>query len=141
EGEQAAPARARRRAVLRGEAGRADQPVLVERVSSSEAARARRLYGLCHVNVLRLLEAGVDAQGGYLICAAPAGVELQTVARTARAEGGLQRWWLASVLAAAGRGLSALHRHVRGSGWPLHGAIGWSTVFVGWHGEVQLLPC
>ncbi len=144
-----APSRGRRRAVLRGTDGLPDRQVWVEWFSGTDADRevrlsqARRWLGICHVNLLRLLQVGQAEPGAYAISEAPLGVELLTVVRAARGHGGLPPWWSVAVIAEAGRGLLSVHRHLAlGDGGGLlasHGAIGPTALFVGWGGEVQLL--
>lgn len=135
----AAP-RLRRRALLRADAGLPERPVLIEWLPRGEldAAEAERRKGACHANLLRLHHVGLaDARTAYLISEAPAGVDLLTVHRAAA--GQLPAWWAAAVVAAAARGLSALHQHLQRRGGAAHGGIELGTLFVAWSGAVQLL--
>lgn len=132
--------RHRRRALLRADAGLPERPVLIEWLPRSDldAAEAARRKGACHVNLLRLHHVGLaDARTAYLISEAPAGVDLWTVHRAAA--GQLPAWWGVAVVAAAARGLLALHQHLQRRGGAAHGGIELSTVFVAWSGAVQLL--
>lgn len=135
----AAP-RLRRRALLRADAGLPERPVLIEWLPRSEldAVEAERRKGACHANLLRLHHVGLaDARTAYLISEAPAGVDLLTVHRAAA--GQLPAWWGVAVVAAAARGLSALHQHLQRRGGAAHGGIELGTLFVAWSGAVQLL--
>lgn len=143
--------RGRRRALLRREEAEAapEQPVLLEWFSGPDAparvARGRLRRALQHGHLLRLLRIGcAEVDGtfrGFAISEAPAGVDLATLQRAARAAGTpLPPWWSAAVLHAAGRGLLALHRHLLAlDAAPCHGALAPAALFVGWQGEVQLL--
>lgn len=132
--------RLRRRALLRADAGLPERPVLIEWLPRSDldAAEAERRKGACHVNLLRLHHVGLADPGtAYLISEAPAGVDLLTVHRAAA--GQLPAWWAVAVVAAAARGLGALHQHVQRRGGSAHGGIELSALFVAWSGAVQLL--
>lgn len=136
--------RIRRRALWRGEAGLPDKSVLVEWFPAAELDRerraARRVHGLCHVHLLRLLDIGAaDPRNAYAVCEAPDGVDLFTVLRAAPGE--LPAWWGAAVAQAVTRALLAIERHQsrgprRSCG---HGRVNLATVFVGWDGSVRLL--
>lgn len=136
--------RLRRRALWRGEAGLPDRPVLVEwfPIAEHEHERdaARRLRGLCHVHLLRLLDIGTaDARSAYAVSEAPDGVDLFTVLRAAPGE--LPPFWGVAVLAAVARALTATGGHLahgkrRHGG---HGRVNLGTIFVGWDGSVRLL--
>lgn len=138
--------RIRRRALWRGEAGLPDKSVLVEWFPAAELDRerraARRVHGLCHVHLLRLLDIGAaDPRNAYAVCEAPDGVDLFTVLRAAPGE--LPAWWGASVAQAVTRALLAIERHQsrgprRSCGFG-HGRVNLATVFVGWDGSVRLL--
>ena len=135
----AAP-RLRRRALLRADAGLPERPVLIEWLPRSEldAGEAERRKGACHANLLRLHHVGLaDARTAYLISEAPAGVDLLTVHRAAA--GQLPAWWGVAVVAAAARGVCALHQHLQRRGGAAHGGIELGTLFVAWSGAVQLL--
>jgi hypothetical protein len=135
------PARRRRRALLRGESGLADRPVLLEWFPSEEldARVASEARGLCHVHLLRLHQVGLaDARTAFALSEAPLGVDLATIVRASKEP--LPAWWSVAVLAAVGRGLLALHRHLEQTGNGRgHGGVGLSTVFVSGSGAVQLL--
>lgn len=136
--------RIRRRALWRGEAGLPDKSVLVEWFPAAELEReraaARRVHGLCHVHLLRLLDIGAaDPRNAYAVCEAPEGVDLFTVLRAAPGE--LPAWWGVGVAQAVARALLAIERHQsrsrqRSCG---HGRVNLATVFVGWDGSVRLL--
>lgn len=136
--------RLRRRALWRGEAGLPDRPVLVEWFPLAdfehERDAARRLRGLCHVHLLRLLDIGTaDARSAYAVSEAPDGVDLFTVLRAAPGE--LPPFWGVAVLAAVARALCVVEGHLahgrrrRGG----HGRVNLGTIFVGWDGSVRLL--
>lgn len=132
--------RLRRRALLRADPGLPDRPVLIEWFARADldAAEAARRQGACHVNLLRLHHIGVaDARTAYAISEAPAGVDLHTVCRAAPEK--LPAWWAVAVVAAAARGLGALHQHLQRRGGTAHGGIELGTLFVAWSGAVQLL--
>lgn len=136
--------RMRRRAVLRGEQGLPDRPVLVDwfpvQQLAAERAAAQRVRGVVQKNLLRLLDLGTaDARTGYAISEAPSGVDLLTVQRAAA--GSLPGFWPVLVAEEILRGLSALLLHQRQlrTSAAGHGRIGLGTVFVGWDGSVQLL--
>lgn len=133
--------RRRRRAVLPGEDGRPDRPVLVEWFPSDELDEraASEVRGLCHVHLLRLHQVGqADARTAFAISEAPLGVDLGTVLRASKEP--LPAWWSLRVVSAAASGLLALHQHLarRGPGRG-HGGLGLSTLFVSAGGAVQLL--
>lgn len=135
------PARRRRRALLRGDSGLPDRPVLLEwfPIEELDARAASEARGLCHVHLLRLHQVGlVDARTAFALSEAPLGVDLATIVRASKEA--LPAWWSVSVVAAVGRGLKALHPHLqqRGCGRG-HGGVGLSTVFVSGSGAVQLL--
>jgi hypothetical protein len=136
--------RLRRRALWRGEAGLPDRPVLVEWFPLAdfehERAAARRVRGLCHVHLLRLLDIGLaDARNAYAVSEAPDGVDLFTVLRAAPGE--LPPFFGVSVVRQVARALLALEKHLLSS--PRrhggHGRVNLGTVFVGWDGSVKLL--
>ena len=132
--------RLRRRALLRADPGLPERPVLIEWFARADldAAEAARRQGACHVHLLRLHHIGVaDARTAYAISEAPAGVDLHTVCRAAAEK--LPAWWAVAVVAAAARGLGALHQHLQRRGGAAHGGIELSTLFVAWSGAVQLL--
>jgi hypothetical protein len=134
------PPRLRRRALLRGDAGLPERPVLIEWFPRAELdrAEAERRKGACHVHLLRLHHVGLaDPRTAYAISEAPAGVDLHTVWRAGG--GQLPIWWPVAVVAAACRGLQALHQHLQQRGGAAHGGIELHTVFVAWSGAVQLL--
>jgi hypothetical protein len=133
--------RRRRRAVLPGEDGRPDRPVLVEWFPSDELDEqaAAEVRGLCHVHLLRLYQVGLaDTRTAFAISEAPLGVDLGTVLRASKEP--LPLWWILRVMSAAASGLLALHQHLvrRGPGRG-HGGLGLSTLFVSGSGAVQLL--
>lgn len=133
--------RRRRRAVLPGEDGRPDRPVLVEWFPSDELDEraASEVRDLCHVHLLRLHQVGqADARTAFAISEAPLGVDLGTVLRASKEP--LPAWWSLRVMSAAASGLLALHQHLarRGPGRG-HGGLGLSTLFVSGSGAVQLL--
>lgn len=135
------PARRRRRALLRGESGLPDRPVLMEWFPSEEldARAASEARGLCHVHLLRLHQVGLaDARTAFALSEAPLGVDLLTIVRASKEP--LPVWWSVAVLAAVARGLLSLHHHLlqKGNGRG-HGGVGLSTVFVSGSGAVQLL--
>ncbi len=132
--------RLRRRALLRADPGLPERPVLIEWFARADldAVEAARRQGACHVNLLRLHHIGVaDARTAYAISEAPAGVDLHTVCRAAAEK--LPAWWAVAVVAAAARGLGALHQHLQRRGGAAHGGIELGTLFVAWSGAVQLL--
>lgn len=136
--------RMRRRAVLRGEHGLADRPVLVDwfpvQQLAAEHTAAARVRGIVHRNLLRLLDLGTaDARTGYAISEAPSGVDLLTVQRAAA--GSLPGFWPLLVAEELLRGLLSLleQQQRRRLGAIGHGRIGLGNVFVGWDGSVQLL--
>jgi hypothetical protein len=132
--------RLRRRALLRADAGLPERPVLIEWFPRADldAAEAERRKGACHVHLLRLHHVGLaDARTAYAISESPAGVDLLTISRAAA--GQLPAWWTVAVVAAAARGLDALHQHLHRRGGSAHGGIELSTLFVAWSGAVQLL--
>ena len=132
--------RLRRRALLRADPGLPDRPVLIEWFARADldAAEAARRQGACHVHLLRLHHIGfADARTAYAISEAPAGVDLHTVCRAAPEK--LPAWWAVAVVAAAARGLGALHQHLQRRGGTAHGGIELGTLFVSWSGAVQLL--
>lgn len=136
--------RLRRRALFRGEAGLPDRSVLVEWFPAAdlvaERRAARRVAGLCHVHLLRLIDIGaMDSRSAYAVSEAPDGVDLFNVLRAAPFE--LPPWWGAAVVLAVTRALCALERQLSrgpraGCG---HGRVNQGTVFVGWDGGVRLL--
>lgn len=135
------PARRRRRALLRGESGLLDRPVLMEWFPSEEldSRAASQARGLCHVHLLRLHQVGLaDARTAFALSEAPLGIDLLTIVRASKEP--LPAWWSVAVVTAVGRGLKALHDHLvsRGTGRG-HGGVGLSTVFVSGSGAVQLL--
>ena len=133
--------RLRRRALLRGEGGVPDRPVLVEWFPREELepTDAQRRKGLSHLHLLRLHHVGLaDAQTAYAISEAPAGVDLLTITRAAA--GQLPIWWCVAVMAATARALMALHQHLAQRGRVCgHGGVDFTSLFVGWNGAVQLL--
>lgn len=132
--------RLRRRALLRADPGLPERPVLIEWFARADldVVEAARRQGACHVNLLRLHHIGVaDARTAYAISEAPAGVDLHTVCRAAGEK--LPAWWAVAVVAAAARGLGALHQHLQRRGGAAHGGIELGTLFVAWNGAVQLL--
>ena len=132
--------RLRRRALLRADPGLPERPVLIEWFPRADldAAEAARRQGACHVHLLRLHHLGLaDARTAYAISEAPAGVDLHTVCRAAADK--LPAWWAVAVVAAAARGLGALHQHLQRRGGAAHGGIELGTIFVAWSGAVQLL--
>jgi hypothetical protein len=134
------PVRLRRRALLRADPGLPERPVLIEWFARADldAAEAARRRGACHVHLLRLHHIGLaDARTAYAISEAPAGVDLHTVCRAAAER--LPAWWAVAVVAAAARGLGALHQHLHHRGGAAHGGIELGTLFVAWNGAVQLL--
>jgi hypothetical protein len=136
--------RLRRRALWRAEAGLPDRAVLVEWFPIAELEHekeaARRIRGLCHVHLLRLLDFGVaDARNAYALSEAPDGVDLFTVLRAAPIE--LPPFFGVAVAQGVTRALGAIakvssHGRRRAGG---HGRVNQGTVFVGWDGSVRLL--
>lgn len=131
----------RRRAVLAGIEGQPERTVLVEWFSASDLqpAQLEPLRGLCHVNLLRLLQCGQsDGRTAYAISEAPLGLDLASIVRTAQVK--LPAWWAVAVVAEAARGLLALQQFWVSRGPARgHGAVDGSCVFVSASGRVQVL--
>ncbi|MDW8280325.1 MAG: hypothetical protein RMK29_01355 [Myxococcales bacterium] len=138
------PALRRRQAVLRGADGLPDRPVLLEWLTGPcrerDVAEARARLGLCHVHLLRVLRVGWVEGGevGYVLSEQPQGADLLAVLRGDHG-GPAPPWVLVAVLQDVGRGLEALHQHLRPPARPLHGALHPANIFIGPQGQARLL--